>query len=356
MIGFRESLSAAEKILRKAQKRNSKQTSLLISATVIGLLLIAIGVGVYLVGGVQSPLTQLMYLPILLAASLFAIPGAVIVAVAAGIALGPWIPMNVMTGEAQSASHWLYRTSLFVLFAAVAGYISRWWGKRVNHVESEMEQLSEVYTRVLSSLALTVEIRDEHTRGHCERVAQNTMAMGQALGFNNRQLETLYWGAILHDLGKIAVPESILLKPGTLTESEYSEIKRHSEYGADLLDSVAPEFKEIATVVRYHHERWDGLGYPARLEGEEIPLMSRMISVVDVFEALTSSRPYRDPMRSEHALIYLKDGAGTQFDSQIVALFEELYFNGQLDLDVDKQDSFDAEVEALLINPDQAAI
>jgi HD-GYP domain-containing protein (c-di-GMP phosphodiesterase class II) len=154
--------------------------------------------------------------------------------------------------------------------------------------------------------------------------------MGRELGLAETQLETLHWGALLHDLGKISVPESILLKPGPLTEQEYAEIQRHPTYGADLLESVAPEFGDIARVVRYHHERWDGRGYPQALSGREIPLMSRIVAVVDVFEALTSRRPYRRPMPAPRALSYLQAESGSHFDPELVSLFEKLYDQGEI--------------------------
>ena len=135
---------------------------------------------------------------------------------------------------------------------------------------------------------------------------------------------------MLHDLGKIAVPEFVLQKQGRLSEEEFSEIRRHPSYGADLLASVSTEFRPIADVVRAHHERWDGQGYPLGLHTDEIPLMARIIAIVDVFEALTSERPYREPMGPEHALEYIRNGAGTQFDPRIVPLFESLYERGGL--------------------------
>jgi len=153
--------------------------------------------------------------------------------------------------------------------------------------------------------------------------------MGTELGFSESQLELLYWSALLHDLGKIAVPEYILLKPGPLTEEEYNQIKRHPGRGAELLESISPDFAPLAEVVRAHHERWDGAGYPLGLSGEAVPLMSRIIAIVDVFEALTSARPYRQPVPAEQAMAYISEGAGSQFDPQLVPLFDGLYRGGR---------------------------
>jgi HD-GYP domain-containing protein (c-di-GMP phosphodiesterase class II) len=273
-----------------------------------------------------------MYFPILLAAWLFTAPGAVIVALVGGLTLGPLMPLNTATGEMQMAAQWLSRTAFFAVFGALAGQASRMFSRRLMAVESKVDRLSEMYTRVLSSLALTVEVRDEPTKGHCERVAHNSLLLGTALGFNEQQQELLYWSALLHDLGKIAVPEYILLKPGPLTEEEYNQIKLHPGRGAELLESISPDFVPLAEVVRAHHERWDGAGYPLGLRGESIPLLSRIIAIVDVFEALTSARPYRQPVPPEQAMNYLNEGAGSQFDPRLVPLFEQLYRAGKLRL------------------------
>lgn len=224
----------------------------------------------------------------------------------------------------------LERSSLFLLFGGTAGYILHLFNRRLHKVEKHVTGLSETYKQMLAGFARTVEVRDENTRGHCDRVAQNAIVMGRELDFDEQELETLYWCAVLHDLGKIAVPQYILLKPGPLSDEEYDEIKCHPAYGAKLLHSASPEFVEIAKVIRYHHERWDGAGYPEGLKGEDIPLMSRIISVIDVFEALTSDRPYRDPMQALEALELIKNNAGTQFDPRLVNVFEQLYFDDRM--------------------------
>jgi hypothetical protein len=283
-------------------------------------------------GGAGSAYSQLMYFPILLAAWLFTAPGAVIVALVGGLTLGPLMPLNTATGEMQTAAQWLSRMTFFAVFGALAGQASRMFNRRLMAVESKVDRLSEMYIRVLSSLALTVEVRDEPTKGHCERVAHNAVLLGTELGFNEQQQELLYWSALLHDLGKIAVPEYILLKPGPLTEEEYNQIKLHPGRGAELLESISPDFVPLAEVVRAHHERWDGAGYPLGLRGESIPLLSRIIAIVDVFEALTSARPYRQPVPPEQAMNYLNEGAGSQFDPRLVPLFEQLYRAGKLRL------------------------
>ena len=295
---------------------------LLLAAVVVGLLG-GVLLGMFLFGGVQPSVVQFMYLTILVAAASFKVKGGLVAAAALSLLLVPFVPDITTTNSYVAA--WVYQTSLFLLFGGAAGYVVGVFRRRIVDAGSAVDHLSEVCVSLLSNLALIVEGRDKASTGHCNRVAHNAGVMGEALKLSSKQLETLHWGALLHDLGKIAVSERILLKPGALTEEEFGEIKHHSVYGAELLEAVSPEFKDIAQVVRCHHERWDGLGYPLGLGQEAIPLMSRIVTVADVFEALTSERPYRQPMRPAQALSYLKAEAGSHFDPELVTLFEELF-------------------------------
>ena len=229
---------------------------------------------------------------------------------------------------------WVFQAILFASFAAISSALFSWVGspsRRGSGRSPKTGEQFEGYERVLASLANTVEVRDHHTQGHCERVARNALVLGRELDLSTAELSVLYWAARLHDLGKIAVPEYILLKSGRLTEEEFSEIRRHPSYGADLLASVSTSFRPIADVVRAHHERWDGLGYPLGYKGDEIPRLARIIAIVDVFEALTSERPYRSPMPASHALRYITNGSQTQFDPDLVGVFERLYNRGKIE-------------------------
>jgi HD-GYP domain-containing protein (c-di-GMP phosphodiesterase class II) len=143
-------------------------------------------------------------------------------------------------------------------------------------------------------------------------------------------LRAVYWAGLLHDLGKIAIPERILQKPGSLTEDEITTMRRHSDIGANLLLSVSPDLRQIADGVRAHHERWDGSGYPNRLKAEEIPLEGRIVAVVDVFEALTCSRPYRRPQPVPEVLEYIRQRKGSWFDPDLVPILEDLYWAGEI--------------------------
>ena len=145
---------------------------------------------------------------------------------------------------------------------------------------------------VIVSLALTIEARDSTTEGHCQRLAQYAFALGQALGLNDDDLSALARGGYLHDVGKIGIPDGVLLKPGPLTPDEYELIKQHPIVGERLCGELR-SLRNVRPIVRHHHERLDGSGYPDGLSGDAIPLLAQITSIVDVFDALTTERPYR---------------------------------------------------------------
>jgi cyclic di-GMP phosphodiesterase len=159
---------------------------------------------------------------------------------------------------------------------------------------------------VIVSLALTIEARDSYTEGHCQRLAASGVALGRALGLADEELSALRRGGYLHDLGKIAVRDSVLLKPGQLTRSEYDEMKQHPLVG-DRLCGELRSLRRVRSIVRHHHERLDGSGYPDRLRGDAIPLLAQIIGLVDVFDALTTTRPYRQPVAPDIACEQLLD-------------------------------------------------
>lgn len=174
---------------------------------------------------------------------------------------------------------------------------------------------------VITTLALTIEARDTYTSGHCDRLSRYAVAVGQALGVDQAMLRALRLGGYLHDLGKIAVPDGILLKPGPLDAAERERIRAHPGAGADLvvglrsLDGVRP-------IMRHHHERWDGSGYPDGLKGEGIPLGARIISVVDVYDALHTRRPYKPAFPHEEAMaILLRETDAGYWDPRVVTTF-----------------------------------
>jgi putative two-component system response regulator len=151
------------------------------------------------------------------------------------------------------------------------------------------------------SLALTVEARDQSTEGHCQRLAHSAVALGSRLGLPSEDVSALQRGGVLHDIGKIGIPDAILLKPGRLTPEEFTQMKTHTVIG-DRLCSQLRLLEKVRPIVRHHHERLDGSGYPDGLCGDAVPLLAQIVGVVDVYDALTTNRPYRGALSAEHAL------------------------------------------------------
>lgn len=170
------------------------------------------------------------------------------------------------------------------------------------------------------AFAKTIEIKDHYTGEHVERTVQYATQIAHMLGHQPQMIEAVKQAAILHDLGKIGISDHILVKKGKLTDEEYTEIKKHPQIAADILRPIK-FLHSVIPYILYHHERWDGRGYPAGLKGEAIPLGARIISVADVFQALTSNRPYRKAFSKDEALKIIKEGSGSQFDPKIVKVF-----------------------------------
>jgi putative nucleotidyltransferase with HDIG domain len=169
-------------------------------------------------------------------------------------------------------------------------------------------------------LARSVEEKDEVTEGHCHRLERLAVATGERLNLRAEQLVTLSYAAYLHDVGKVKVPDEILNKPGPLTDEEWVEMRKHPDYGAQILEDK--EFlRDAARIVRAHHERYDGSGYPRGLCGDDIPIEARIIAVVDAYDAMVSDRPYRKALSKETALGELQKNLGSQFDPQVVRAF-----------------------------------
>jgi len=177
----------------------------------------------------------------------------------------------------------------------------------------------------LRRLALSAEYRDDNTHEHTQRVGHLAALLARRIGLGDRTVWLVREAAPLHDIGKIAIPDSILLKPGRLSDEEYEVVKTHSLLGARVLAGGESELLEVAErIVRNHHERWDGNGYPDGLVGENIPAVARITAVADVFDVLVHERPYKDSWSVEDAAAEIRKGAGTQFDPDVVQAFEDL--------------------------------
>jgi len=182
------------------------------------------------------------------------------------------------------------------------------------------QELREAYEATLRGWAFALELRDQETGGHTQRVTALTQVLAQNFGICGEELEHIKRGALLHDIGKMAIPDGILLKPGKLTLTERKFMELHPLFAKDMLDPI--EFLHPALDIPYcHHEKWDGSGYPRNLRGEEIPFAARIFAVVDVWDALTSDRPYREPLHPDEVRQYIRDESGKHFDPRVVEAF-----------------------------------
>jgi HD-GYP domain-containing protein (c-di-GMP phosphodiesterase class II) len=187
-----------------------------------------------------------------------------------------------------------------------------------------LERLKRTSFEAVRALVNAIEQKDPYTAGHSERVGFLAKLTGEHLGLSGSQVQQLEWAGLLHDVGKIGIPEDVLNKPGRLTSEEYAVIKGHPSRSFEVLRPVA-QLGSLLDAVLYHHENPDGSGYPKGLKGEEIPLMARIIHVVDVFDALTSTRSYREAFPIGTAMEILRKDAGTKLDSAMVGEFMEAW-------------------------------
>lgn len=190
-------------------------------------------------------------------------------------------------------------------------------------VEEKTKENEELFLQVVSSLADAIDAKDAYTKGHSGRVAAYSKEIAKRCGFDEKRQDEIYMMALLHDVGKIGVPDSIINKPGKLTEEEFQKIKQHPVIGGRILENIQ-KMPELASGAKWHHERFDGKGYPDGLKGEEIPETSRLIAVADAYDAMTSNRSYRDILPQEKVRREIENGIGMQFDPQFANIMLEM--------------------------------
>jgi len=200
--------------------------------------------------------------------------------------------------------------------AAIAVEIAR----LISDLRQANLELSMAYDATLEGWVRALDLRDNETENHTRRVTEMTLDMAQTFGMTTEQLVHIRRGALLHDIGKIAVPDSILLKEGKLTEEEWVIMRQHPVHAYEFLYPI-DYLRPALDIPAYHHEKWDGSGYPHGLKGEQIPMAARIFAVVDVWDALTSDRPYRKAWSREKVLRYVQEGSGKHFDPQVVEMF-----------------------------------
>jgi putative nucleotidyltransferase with HDIG domain len=225
-----------------------------------------------------------------------------------------YVDNRVYTGLFQEND--LDMLSAFADQAAVAIHNARLF----DGLQAANTELKAAYDKTIKGWALALELRDKETEGHTQRVTSLTQVLAKDLGINDEQLEHIKRGSLLHDIGKMGIPDHILRKPGALTLTERKYMEMHPILAYEMLKPI--DFLHPALDIPYcHHEKWDGSGYPRNLRGDGIPFSARVFAVVDVWDALTSERPYRKPLNSEEARRYVQEGAGSHFDPQVVEMF-----------------------------------
>jgi putative nucleotidyltransferase with HDIG domain len=207
--------------------------------------------------------------------------------------------------------YWIYRS--------YRGYLDRLLAEK-----KHTEEIADLHLRTIEALSLAIEAKDHNTHDHLKRVQTYAVQLGQDLSLSHAELNALRAAALLHDIGKLAVPEQILAKPGRLTPEEFEKMKIHPTVGAEILDRVQFPYP-VVPIVRSHHEKWNGEGYPEGLTREAIPIGARILAVVDCFDALTSERPYRRAMAADEAMKHVISESGTSFDPRVVQAIEKRY-------------------------------
>src|SRR5687767_2210688 len=241
-----------------------------------------------------------------------------------------WLSLNYFGGASVAAVLVVYAKSMdwavvgiIVPLLAISYLTFRTTLGRLDDANAHLKEVNRLYLSTIETLAMAVDAKDQITHGHIRRVQRLAVGLARAVGVNDDiQIKAIEAAALLHDMGKLAIPEFILNKPGRLTSNELDVMKQHANIGADILSSIQFPYP-VVPIVRHHHEAWDGSGYPNKLKGVSIPLGARILSVVDCFDALTSDRPYRPALSVDAAIAVLVQRRGIMYDPLIVDKFIE---------------------------------
>lgn len=270
---------------------------------------------VYLTGGTHTAAPQLMYLPIFVAAWFFRVPGGLVCGIVAGLLIGPFMPLNVDTATAQDTTNWLVRMGIFAFLGTVLGVGSN---SRLN----QLDDLRRLNNESIRAFVTTIDAKSEYTARHSENVAWYAVQIGAMLGLNKASLDQLRWEGLLHDIGKLTIPDEVLNKPGPLDFGEWQIVKQHPAESVRMLQGVH-HYEAYLPSILHHHERFDGAGYPDGIQQQDIPLHARILAVADSYDAMTSQRPYRSAFSPQEALDEIERSSGSHFDPEVVAAFAE---------------------------------
>ncbi|MBY0098269.1 HD-GYP domain-containing protein [Mesobacillus maritimus] len=228
----------------------------------------------------------------------------------------------LMMGLFLGTTEVIFPAMLVIILAFIASIILKRFQVYVGAIKTSYDNQLE---GIVKGVIATIELKDQYTRGHSERVAFYAKTLAIALNkYSKAEIQSFYYACLLHDIGKVSIPDEILMKRGKLTNEEYEIIKTHPVVGTEAIRKVDGLYMSI-DVIKYHHERWDGTGYPDQLAGTDIPLLARVVSIADAFDAMTSSRSYRSAMSVDEAYRRIIDGKGTQFDPKLVEVFETTF-------------------------------
>lgn len=313
----------------RIRNTNLKKEHLLFLSYVLSTI---IAIVVYNTGGTAKVYANLMYIPIAVVASVCGKKQGVTHAAVSALLIGPFMPLNVELGISQAPINWVLRLVIYVTIAFVIGFFSDYYRREYEKGSKKDKEIFEAQMATIYSLVKLSESRDYDTGVHAERVAVFCELLARHLRsiprykdyLSDDYINNLSKASPLHDIGKVGIPDDILLKQGKLTEEEFEIMKSHTTIGADTLKEVKKrypdnKFLELGiNITLYHHERWDGTGYPHGLSGEEIPLSARIMAIADAYEALRSKRVYKDAYTHEESLEIIKQGAGTFFDPEMV--------------------------------------
>lgn len=264
---------------------------------------------------VHVVLRKLFIVPIVLAGAWFGIRGAVVAAAVSTVLYAPHVLLN-WSGQTGENLNQAADTGLFWIVGVLAGVLFEREHRAVQSAE-------QAHRGTLEALASALDAREHETDRHSHRVADLAVRIGRQMGLTNREIRTLREAARLHDVGKIGIPDQVLLKPGCFNTNERQMMQAHAEIGSRIVGQL-PSLREAAGLILCHHERFDGSGYPRGLAAEAIPLPARIFAVADVYDALTNDRPYRQAMSHAHAMVLIRQGRGSAFDPAVLDAFENV--------------------------------
>jgi HD-GYP domain-containing protein (c-di-GMP phosphodiesterase class II) len=300
------------------------------------LLSVFVSVIVYLTGGTTRVYANLMYIPIALNASInTGTRSSIAHAVFSGLLIGPFMPLNIKKIIMQSDLNWIIRLIIYIFVALIISSVLNYYFNEHKDNQKKEKDLIEFENSIFYALVKSTEQKDPETGEHINRVAMYSGFIAEELQktkkykdyIDESYIEAIEKGTPLHDIGKMGIPDKILLKKGKLNDKEFNIIKKHPVIGADILSQIKGKhpnnkFLNISEqIIRYHHEKWDGSGYPEGLKKEEIPLSARIMAICDVYDALRTERPYKKPFSHKKAVEIIEADKETHFDPLIADIF-----------------------------------